>query len=135
MLLYLSHDLSPKIAASVFLALIGHKGYEAISVSVLLSQRTRKTKTFLAYAISYAASFPIGVAVTSGLSHFFGSTVSPAVVKVVAIGVASVAVGSLAGCMINDFLLPSLRHVRTRRLEAAWMLLGVGLTLIFTAGA
>jgi len=135
MLLYLSHGLSAKVAASVFLALIGHKGYEAISVSVLLNQRTQDTKKFATYAVFYASSFPIGVAVTALLTHFFGSEVSPPIVKMVAMGVASVAVGSLAGCMINDFLLHSLRHVRTRRLEAAWMLVGVALTILFTAGA
>lgn len=134
MLLFMSHELSAKIAASVFLALIGHKGYEAISVSVLLSQRTKDLKRFVICAAAYASSFPLGVIATALLTHFLGPSVSPSVVKTFAIVVASVAVGSLAGCMVNDFIIPSIRHVRARRHHAAWMLLGVGLTLLFTVG-
>jgi zinc transporter ZupT len=134
MLLYMSHELSTKVAASVFLALIGHKGYEALSVSVLLSQRSRELKKFIFCAVAYSLSFPLGVVVTGILTRSLGPSVSAEVLKTFAIVVASVAVGSLAGCMVHDFLIPSIRHVRAKRHEAAWMLLGVGLTLIFTVG-
>jgi zinc transporter ZupT len=134
MLLYMSHALSPKVAASVFLALIGHKGYEALSVSVLLSQQTKSLKKFSTYALMYASSFPIGVIVTAALTHFFGPGLSPTVVRTTIIVVASFAVGSLAGCMMNDFLIPSLKYLRNRKLEAGWMLVGVALTILFTAG-
>ena len=134
MLLFVSHELSSKVAASVFLALIGHKGYEAISVSVVLSQRTKDIKKFMIYAIAYASSFPVGVLVTAALTRVLGPELSPAVVKTAVVVVASVAVGSLASCMIHDFLLPSLRHVRAKKTEAVWMLVGVGLTALFTFG-
>lgn len=131
-LLFLSHELSAKVAASVFLALIGHKGYEALSVSVLLSQRTKSRKKFVLSAIAYSLSFPIGVASAAVLTERFGTGVSPAAIRTVIIVVASIAVGSLAGCMVNDFLLPSLRHLKNRLHEGAWVLLGACLTLIFT---
>jgi zinc transporter ZupT len=134
MLLFMSHELSSKVAATVFLALIGHKGYEALSVSVLLNQRVKDSKTFTACAVAYAGSFPIGVLVTAGLTRYFSSGVSPEIVKNFAMIVASVAVGSLAGCMINDFLLPSIRHLKTRKLQAGWMLVGIALTVVFTVG-
>lgn len=131
-LLFLSHELSAKVATSVFLALIGHKGYEALSVSVLLTQRTKSRKKFALSAIAYSLSFPIGVASAAVLNDWFGNTVSPAAIKTAIIVVASIAVGSLAGCMVNDFLLPSLQHLRTRVHEGAWILLGAGLTFAFT---
>jgi zinc transporter ZupT len=134
MLLVISHELSAKVAASVFLALIGHKGYEALSVSVLLSQRTKDLKRFALCAFAYSVSFPLGVIATIALTRVLGPTTSPTVIKTFAIVVASVAVGSLAGCMVNDFLIPSIQHVRARRHHVAWMLLGVGLTLLFTVG-
>jgi zinc transporter ZupT len=135
MLLYMSHELSSRIAASVFFALIGHKGYEALSVSVLLSQKIKEGRKFLACAVAYSLAFPFGVIITAALTHFLGAGMSPVVIKTIAMVVASVAVGSLAGCMIHDFLLPSIRHVKTRRLEAGWMLVGVALTMIFVVGA
>jgi len=134
MLLYMSHELSSRIAASVFLALIGHKGYEALSVSVLLSQKIKDARKFTLCALGYSLAFPVGVLTTAALARFLGDGVSPVVIKTVATIVASVAVGSLAGCMVNDFLLPSIRHVKSRRLEAGWMLVGVALTMIFVVG-
>jgi zinc transporter ZupT len=134
MLLYMSHELSARIAASVFLALIGHKGYEALSVSVILSQKVKESKKFLTYAVIYSLALPFGVLVTAVLSRYLGEGVSPHVIKMTAMVVASVAVGSLAGCMVHDFIMPSIRHIKHRRLEAAWMLVGVGLTVIFVAG-
>lgn len=134
MLLYMSHELSARIAASVFLALIGHKGYEALSVSVLLSQKIKESKKFVACAIAYSLAFPTGVLITAGLTHFLGAGLSPSVIKMTAMIVASIAVGSLAGCMVHDFILPSIRHVKTQRLQACWMLVGVCLTMIFVVG-
>jgi zinc transporter ZupT len=134
MLLYMSHELSARIAASVFLALMGHKGYEALSVSILLSQKVKDSKKFLSYAVIYSLALPFGVLVTAVLSRFLGTGVSPQVIKMTAMVVASVAVGSLAGCMVHDFIMPSIRHIKHRRLEAAWMLVGVGLTMIFVVG-
>jgi zinc transporter ZupT len=134
MLLYISHELSARIAASVFLALIGHKGYEALSVSVLINQKVKDAKKFLLYGLIYSLSLPLGVLVTAAFSHYLGAGMSPKVIKMTAMIVASVAVGSLAGCMVHDFILPSIRHIRHRRLEAAWMLVGVGLTIVFVVG-
>ena len=135
MLLFVSHELSSRVAASVFLAIIGHKAYEAMSVSILLSRRVKNSRNFILCALFYSLSLPIGVAATALLALVFGADASPAVIRTVALVVASVAVGSLAGCMINDFILPSVRHVRTRKLEAGWVLVGVALTIAFTVGA
>jgi zinc transporter ZupT len=134
MLLYMSHQLSARIAASVFLALVGHKGYEALSVSVLLSQKVKDSKKFMACAIAYSLALPLGVLVTAALAHFMGEGMSPAVIKMTAMIVASVAVGSLAGCMVHDFILPSIRHLKASWSQAGWMLVGVGLTVIFVVG-
>jgi zinc transporter ZupT len=134
MLLFMSHELSARLATSVFFALIGHKGYEALSVSVLLSQKIKDSRKFFACGVAYSVALPAGVIVTAALSRFLGAGMSPSIIKMVATIVASIAVGSLAGCMVHDFILPSFRHIKKRRHEAAWMLVGVGLTVIFVTG-
>ena len=60
MLLALSDELSAKLAATVFLALIAHKGYEALAFSLLLGDRLKTAKAFFGCIAIYAASFPAG---------------------------------------------------------------------------
>jgi zinc transporter ZupT len=135
MLLALAGQLSSRIAFTFFLAMIGHKGYEALSVSLLLQQRLKTNREFAIYALSYALSLPAGVIFTWGCTHFFGAQLGPSLMRGFAMVAASVAIGSLLGCMMHDFVQPALRQIRIRTREAGWVALGVLLTLIFTNGS
>ena len=59
MLLAISHGLSQKIASTVFMALIAHKGYEAMMLSSILTEqecsRTKKTSMIACYVLSLPA--------------------------------------------------------------------------------
>ena len=135
MLLAVSQELSSKIAATVFFALIAHKGYEALTFSLLLGERVRRTSWFLACVGAYALSLPLGVVVVKLGTSVLDAKRSPATVNMLAMVISSVAVGSLMGCMIHDFLIPSIQHVRRRKREALWLVVGGALTFLFTVAS
>ena len=69
---------------------------------------------------AYALSFPMGVALT----YMLGSLVT----QNVALLATSFAVGTLLGCLIFDFLMPSLTHIKSRRFDLAWVFVGLFVT-------
>ena len=126
MLLAISHALSQKIASTVFLALVAHKGYEAMMLSsILLEQQCSKLRK-LALSVAYIISFPAGVLITALFGAYFNQEV--------AILISSVAVGTLMGCLIFDFFIPSIRHLRDKRLEVLWIAGGLIFTQIIMKG-
>lgn len=69
---------------------------------------------------AYSLALPVGVMVTS----LFGNLIDSRV----AVIATSVALGSLFGCMVFDFLLPAIAQIKKRRLELGWVVLGLILT-------
>ncbi len=120
MLLSLSHGLSAQVANTVFLALVAHKGYEALMFSsILMKQQFSKLKQ-VALLGTYSLSLPLGV----GFAYFLRDTLS----QDLAMMMSSVAVGTLLGCLIFDFMIPTVRQLRRRRIEILWIGLGLLLT-------
>ncbi len=119
-LLSVSRELSEKLAGAVFLALLGHKGYECIVfISLLISHRLSRPGTIAAIAI-YCLALPAGVLTAVLLNGHWTQSL--------AIYVSSVAVGSLLGCLVFDFMLPSFQTIKRERLRAGWVLLGLLVT-------
>ena len=116
-LLVVSDQLNRGLANTVFIALVAHKGYEALTVSSILIEKQRsKWKSLLSITL-YALSLPTGVLLTL----VFHSSITQGV----AITATSLAAGTLFGCLIFDFLLPSMAHVRSRKHDLGWIALGL----------
>ena len=120
MLLALSHELSTQIAHTVFLALVAHKGYEALMFSSILMKQVFSRRLKILLLGAYAFSLPAGV-----VSAFF---LRAQLTQEVAMMMSSVAVGTLLACLIFDFMIPNLRQLRSKRAELIWMALGLLLT-------
>ncbi len=120
MLLVVSSDFVGGIGRTVFFALLAHKAYEALTVGSILIERQRSRPKYLASIAVYALSLPLGVAVTLIFKESIGHKV--------ALVAMSVAVGTLLGCLIFDFLLPSIAHLRSRWRDLGWIALGLFLT-------
>lgn len=112
MLLVDSYAVSERLALSVFLSLIGHKAFEAISVASLLLRRVPSPGRLFQCAALYVVSFPFGVVVTEVARRTFSESLSPEYFRAAALVLTSLAVGSLFGCLIQDFLLPTMREFR-----------------------
>jgi zinc transporter ZupT len=117
MLLVISGDLAAGFGRTVFVALLAHKSYEALTVSSILLEKQRSKLASLLSVALYALSLPAGVGITLVFRR--------AITQNVALVAASLAVGTLLGCLIFDFLLPSLTHVRNRRHDLAWIAAGL----------
>jgi zinc transporter ZupT len=117
MLLVVSSDLPKRIAWTVFLALVAHKAYESLTVSTVLLQRHEKPREALLAIGAYAFSLPVGVLVTL----LFRSVIT----QNVAILITSVAVGTLLGCLVFDFLVPSVRLMRQKASNGGWIMAGL----------
>lgn len=120
MLLAASQSLSARIASTVFIALIAHKGYESLTVSSVLLRQVRSKAGRVAAIAIYSLALPMGVVVTS----FFREQMS----QEIAVFISSLAIGTLLGCLIFDFLLPSIHELKARRSQVGWLLLGLGIT-------
>lgn len=119
-LLAISSTFSVRLASAVFLALLAHKAYEClIFVSLLLHENYRRSLNFILVGI-YCLALPIGV----GLAAIMKDQMSQTVAAVVS----SIAVGSLLGCLVFDFMLPSFQQIRQRRRQVFWIFLGLALT-------
>lgn len=126
-LLSASRNLSEKLAGAVFLALLAHKGYECIIfVSILLQQHYSRLRNFVIVG-TYCLALPVGV----GLTYCFQAQIT----QTIAVYISSVAVGSLLGCLIFDFVIPSYHQVRRQWLHVAWVLFGLILTRLFMGHA
>ncbi len=126
MLLSLSHDLSAQVANTVFLALVAHKGYEALMFSSILVKQQFSWLSQCGLLGLYSLSLPLGV----GLAYFLKGSLS----QEVAMMMSSVAVGTLLGCLIFDFMIPTVRQLRKRRIELIWIALGLLLTQLVMKG-
>ncbi|MBC7398024.1 MAG: ZIP family metal transporter [Bdellovibrionales bacterium] len=116
-LLAVSRGYSEKLNHTVFWALLAHKAYESLTVSSVLIER-EKSRSKAVFSVSlYALSLPLGVALTLS----FHSLLTPNI----AILATSLAAGTLLGCLIFDFLLPSLHQVRNRWVALAWISMGL----------
>jgi len=122
MLLALSSSYSSQISRNVFLALVTHKGYESLTFSSILMNEKRSRKLIVMIISAYCLSLPFGVVATIFLRNDLSENI--------AMIISSVAVGSLLGCLMFDFLLPSMRHLKREKKQIAWLLLGLLLTRI-----
>jgi zinc transporter ZupT len=120
MLLTVSRNFSGTLSSAVFLALLAHKGYESlVLISVVLQQQISRLRIFMVIGI-YCLALPFG----AGLAYLLQDKMS----QIIAMYITSFAVGSLLGCLIFDFVIPSYHQVRRRWLHATWVLLGLVLT-------
>jgi zinc transporter ZupT len=128
MLLTVSQSFSERIAHTVFLALLAHKTYESLLLSSILVEQHRSRAQQAGLIAVYSLALPVG----AYLTQLFQEDVT----QKVAVVISSIAVGTLLGCLIFDFLLPSIRQLRGQRLalpRAGWILFGLGLTRIVMA--
>lgn len=112
MLLVSSYEVSAQLAFGVFVSLAGHKAFEAISVSSVLIQRIPTAGSLIRASALYVLSFPAGVVVTEAVRRLSVQSLSPETLKQSAIVLTAIAVGSLFGCLIQDFLIPAMRDFR-----------------------
>jgi zinc transporter ZupT len=114
MLLVSAYEISARMALGVFLSLVAHKAFEAVSVSSVLLERSHSPRTVVRGSLLYVLSFPAGVLLTEGARKLFFEGVSRSEIERIALVLTAIAIGSLFGCLIQDFLLPLLREFRGR---------------------
>jgi zinc transporter ZupT len=112
MLLVSSYEISAQLAFHVFLGLVAHKAFEAITVSTVLLEKVKSKKELYLATGVYALSFPAGVLATIAMEVGFAGRISPENFETISMVITSVAVGSLLGCLLQDFLVPAFREVR-----------------------
>lgn len=122
MLLAISYNLSLKIAHSIFIAMITHKGYEAMMLASIIVEQPYANIKKIKIASVYISAFPLGVV----LSNIFENSFN----KQVAIIISSIAVGTLMGCLIFDFLWPSFKQLKEKPMHLIWIASGFFLTQI-----
>lgn len=119
-LLVASNALSVGMGKTVFLALLAHKGYESLTVSSVLVERIKTQRQRVLALAGFALSLPVGVV--------FALCFQDSVNQKVALVATSLAVGSLLGCLIFDFFLPSVAHLKTRKIDFGWVVVGLLVT-------
>ena len=119
-LLAISTKFNEGFSRAVFLALIAHKCYESLIVSSIVLERVSVRSRAVFAIILYSLALPLGVGLASIFSEQIGMKL--------AVIATSVALGSLLGCMVFDFLIPSIGHIKKSRVELAWVFLGLVLT-------
>ncbi len=122
-LLAVSSEISTGLEKNVFYALCAHKVYEALTLSSVIVEKL-KTRLRVAFALfAYSLSLPFGVLV----SFVFRKDLSP----LVGLIATSLAVGTLMGCLIFDFWMPTLSHLRHSKKDIKWLILGLLMTQLF----
>lgn len=134
-LLFTASNLSGAAADAAFGALLAHKGYEAISVSSLLRDQVTSDRKYAFWTGLYLAAFPFGFSLAAITARLMGGDLVPSHVELAAVVLGSIAIGTLMSCVLHDFLMPSLRRVRERKLEAIWIALGAVIALWLTRSA
>ncbi|MGZ3694206.1 MAG: ZIP family metal transporter [Bdellovibrionota bacterium] len=119
-LLVVSQGLEGGINRTVFWALLSHKAYEALTVTSVLIEKEKARRNTILCVLLYSFSLPAGVF----LATSFRAVITPSVAMIVT----SLAAGTLLGCLIFDFLLPSLAGIRNRKMDIAWIVGGLCLT-------
>ncbi|MFL5813431.1 MAG: hypothetical protein ACJ763_07615 [Bdellovibrionia bacterium] len=122
MLLTVSRSYSESLSVNVYAALLIHKAYEALTVSSILVGNSKSRMGDLGIIGAYTLSFPLGVILATLLGSSQGHNV--------ALGISGIAVGTLLGCLIFDFLIPSFFQLKQRRSHVAWIAFGLVLTQI-----
>ena len=131
-LLSVSGELSAGMEYTVFWALVAHKAFESFTVSSLfLQKRFLSRGAIVASLTAYVLSLPIGYAA----AQIFHGPQNTAATRSIALIASSIAAGTLAGCLIFDFLIPSLQRLRGRhRFEFGWIVLGSVITQALLRG-
>ena len=122
-LLAVSSEVSTGLAKNVFYALLAHKVYEALTVSSVIVEKVKSRVKVVISLLAYSFSLPMGVLV----SFLFRSDLSPSI----AIVATSLAAGTLLGCLVFDFWMPTLAHLRHSKKDLAWLVLGLLMTQLF----
>jgi zinc transporter ZupT len=122
MLLAISYEVSQKIAQTVFMALVAHKGYEALMLSSMFVDQKEKNLKNIMLILIYIVAFPAGVILTYLSRANFNEQL--------AVIISSIAIGTLLGCLIFDFLVPSFKQLKVKRLQVLWLFAGFFLTQI-----
>jgi zinc transporter ZupT len=120
MLLSVSQRFGHEMAHNVFGALLTHKAYEALLLSSILIGMNRSVRWKVGMIALYAGILPLGV--------FLGESVRQEISQTVAVWISAVAVGTLLGCLVFDFLLPSIHQLQDKRSRLIWVLSGFVLT-------
>jgi zinc transporter ZupT len=120
MLLTVSRSYSESLSMNVYAALLIHKAYEALTVSSILVGNSKSRSGDMGIIGAYTLSFPAG----AGLAMLLGAAKG----QNVALAISGIAVGTLLGCLIFDFLIPSFFQLKQRRSHIAWIGLGLILT-------
>jgi zinc transporter ZupT len=116
-LLVTSAEFSSGLNRSIFIALLAHKLYESLTVAtVLIEKQKSRSKSILSIGL-YSLSLPLGVIVTL----LFHKYVTPQI----ALFATSLAAGTLLGCLIFDFLIPSIAQMKKRWTNVGWVALGL----------
>lgn len=121
LLLGVSDQFSKHLADSVFAALFIHKIYESFAVSVLLVSYKRRTLWTVSMLSLYLLSFPAGAAV----AKYYGQ-----VNHELLLIITGIAIGSLIGCLIFDFIVPSFQQIRQNRRQLIWLIAGLLVTAV-----
>lgn len=124
--LALSGDIFVEISHALFMAICVHKIYEALMFSFILFEMPFSMLRKIMFLSINAISLPAGV----GLAMLFKESIT----ERIALMVSNVAVGLLLSCLIFDFLIPSVRKIADRRIELAFIALGLLLTQLMLKG-
>jgi len=112
MFLVSSFEISTRLAMHVFWGLLLHKGFEAVSMSSVLMEKLSSRRQLYLYTSIYALSFPAGVLLTVGLHKVFAGSLQPSDIEQIGMVISSLAVGSLLGCLVQDYAIPMVRQLR-----------------------
>ena len=133
-LLAVANSVSTEFEHSVLRSLVVHKAYEDLSIALFVRQISPKKGRAIRLIALYILSFPAGFIAMSLASRFGTSLWNHAFIQHGTVWIAVVSLGTLAGCLIVDFVKPSLHHVRQNLRQLAWITLGMVLSYALTSG-
>ena len=116
-LLVTAEGFSVGLNRGIFLALLAHKLYESLTVATVLIEKQRSRSKSIASILVYSLSLPVGVLLT----FIFKSHLTPSIALIAT----SLAAGTLLGCLIFDFFIPSLAEIRKKWSALGWVTAGL----------
>lgn len=116
MFLGYSDKFGSELAQNIFYALLVHKVFEALVVSTALRTYHFNSKQIASFSFAYWLSLPAGFYLA-----FFPLN---GLAQPVFLLISGLAMGSLAGCLVFDFALPSFRILRSNFRQLTWLLTG-----------
>ena len=120
MFLALSAAPGDNFHRTVFLALLAHKCYEALTFSTVVFQNQKARAHSIILIVLYVLSLPAGVVAVFAAKQY--------ITQGVALIATSFAIGTLLGCLIFDFLLPSLKQLKKQHRDLGWIVAGLLIT-------